>query len=100
MARVCRQYEGTPKYPILILIALCLLQDCLGVAVHRLRVNAQSPDWFGSCPPQRLPNAKQCTNGLEILGIPTTDLRLSWEIMAGTWPKPKPSTLNPKNPKR
>ena len=66
------------------LFALCFVQSCLGVTVHRVRINAQNSDWFGSCPPKRIHEATSgdCINGREILGVPTTDIRLTWEIMA------------------
>jgi hypothetical protein len=66
-------------------------------AVHDVRLNAQRPNWSNVCPPpeddaaghgQLEPSAgassvsPPCTNAAESQGLPTSGLRLTWELRA------------------
>lgn len=83
--------------PLSLLVTLALLASMLSVACEhmpegeasapsivpivpsRLRVNAQEPGWYGACPPPAA-TEEACVNGGEALGLPTTGLRLTWEL--------------------
>jgi alpha-L-rhamnosidase len=53
-----------------------------GPGVSNLRLNSLDPSWFGACPPKTV-SAAACRNGREVLGLPLTGIRLSWEAIAG-----------------
>ena len=63
------------------------------VAVHSVRVNAQRPSWSNACPPPEdnvaaSPSgdgaaAPPCRRAAESQGLPTTGLRLTWELRGG-----------------
>jgi len=60
------------------------------VAVHSVRVNTQRPSWSNACPPpednvaaSRDGAAPPCRRAAESQGLPTTELRLTWELRGG-----------------
>ena len=71
------------------MLKLALLTPALGepaaastVHTARVRVNAQDPAWSRVCPPPEDASAaaSPCVNAHEAQGLPTTALRLTWEL--------------------
>ena len=50
-----------------------------GVEVHEVRLNAQRPEWSNACPPPE-DGAAPCMGAGESQGLPSTGLRLTWEL--------------------
>lgn len=76
--------------------AVWLLAAALGLggalaapSVQRLSINSQDPSWYGACPPPTASSSRSspsppCVDGEEVLGLPQTGLRFTWQIAAGT----------------
>lgn len=69
-----------------LLSSVLVLYATISSAVQpvRLRVNAQQPAWSQVCPPPAdhdgADEATHCVNAHEAQGLPTTGLRLTWEL--------------------
>ena len=55
-----------------------------GMRIDNVRINSQSPSWDSSCPPAYpwLPSAPPCEETPFSLGLPTTDIRITWVLVA------------------